>query len=121
MTDLSAEVLKLEKETKRISKDVDTKATKEERLKDMPTFDSDMIYENLISEATYYENLSNRFFFYEIEAIKDGSQQSAMYWNAVAIENKKAGEGIRKAMTRIISLQKMINRTLRVVNSRLRK
>jgi hypothetical protein len=103
---LQAEVEKLGNETKNISSQVDM----EERIKDIPTLDTENVINKLSNEATIFENCANKFFNYEERAIECNDSRGTFYWNAVAKENQNAAKTIRNTITFIIREQRQTNR-----------
>ena len=110
--ELQAEVEKLGNETKNISNQVDM----EERIKDIPTLDTENVINKLSNEATIFENCAKKFFSYEKQAIETNESGGKIYWNAIAKENQNAAKTIRKAITFIIREQKQTNRIDSLLN-----
>jgi len=108
---LQAEVEKLGNETKNISSQVDM----EERIKDIPTLDTENVINKLSNEATIFENCAKKFFSYEKQAIETNESGGKIYWNAIAKENQNAAKTIRKAITFIIREQKETNRINKLI------
>ncbi len=111
--ELQAEVEKLGEQAKGKSAEVDM----EERIKDIPTLDTENVINKLSNEATIFENCANKFYDYEIKAIESGDIGGKSYWNAVAKENQNAAKTIRKAITFIIREQKQTNRIGSLLNN----
>ena len=102
---LQAEVEKLGNETKDISSQIDM----DERIKDIPTLDTENVINKLSNEATIFENCANKFFSYEKKAIETNDSGGKIYWNAIAKENQNAAKTIRNIITFIIREQKQTN------------
>jgi hypothetical protein len=108
---LQAEVEKLGNETKNISSQVDM----EERIKDIPTLDTENVINKLSNEATIFENCAKKFFSYEKKAIETNESGGKIYWNAIAKENQNAAKTIRNTITFIIREQKETNRINKLI------
>jgi len=109
--ELQAEVEKLGNESKNISSQVDM----EERIKDIPTLDTENVINKLSNEATIFENCANKFYDYEVKAIESSDTRGSFYWNAVAKENQNAAKTIRNTITFIIREQKETNRINKLI------
>jgi len=110
--ELQAEVEKLGNKSKDISSQVDM----EERIKDIPTLDTENVINKLSNEATIFENCAKKFFSYEKQAIETNESGGKIYWNAIAKENQNAAKTIRKAITFIIREQKQTTRIDSLLN-----
>jgi len=108
---LQTEVEKLGNESKDISSQVDM----EERIKDIPTLDTENVINKLSNEATIFENCAKKFFIYEKKAIETNESGGKIYWNAIAKENQNAAKTIRNTITFIIREQKETNRINKLI------
>jgi len=109
--ELQAEVEKLGNETKNISNQVDM----EERIKDIPTLDTENVINKLSNEATIFENCAKKFFSYEKQAIETNESGGKIYWNALAKENMNTAKTLRNIITFIIREQRQTNRINKLI------
>ena len=91
---------------------IDREETKKETIQGLESFDADLVYDTINSQATVFENIAAKFYQYEIDNI-DSDHQSK-YWNAAAKENEAHGKDLRRLMTHLVRMQKGNDRLKRL-------
>ena len=104
MEEIVKEVAETQKEDNAITDKIDREETKKETIQGLKSFDADLVYDTINSQATVFENIAAKFYQYEIDNI-DSDHQSK-YWNAAAKENEAHGKDLRKLMTHLVRMQK---------------
>jgi len=102
------EISNLQEVDNAISDIVDSQETKKETLGDLKAFDSDLVYDTLNAQATVYENLSKKFYQFEIDNI--GNEASAKYWHNAAKDQETTAKDLRQMLTHIVRMQKQNDR-----------
>ena len=100
------------KEDNAITEKIDREETKKETIQGLESFDADLVYDTINSQATVFENIAAKFYQYEIDNI-DSDHQSK-YWNAAAKENEAHGKDLRRLMTHLVRMQKGNDRLKRL-------
>ena len=93
------------KEDNAITEKIDREETKKETIKGLESFDADLVYDTINSNATVFENIAAKFYGYELENIDSESQ--SLYWNRAAKENDVYAKTLRDLMTSLIRMQKI--------------
>ena len=83
---------------------IDREETKKETIQGLESFDADLVYDTINSQATVFENIAAKFYQYEIDNI-DSDHQSK-YWNTAAKENESHAKSLRDLMTHLVRMQK---------------
>ena len=101
---IEKDILQIEKMDNETTDRIDREETKKETIKGLESFDADLVYDTINSQATVFENIAAKFYQYEIDNI-DSDHQSK-YWNAAAKENEVHAKDLRKLMTHLVRMQK---------------
>ena len=91
---------------------IDREETKKETIQGLESFDADLVYDTINSQATVFENIAAKFYQYEIDNIE--SDHQSKYWNAAAKENEAHGKDLRRLMTHLVRMQKGNDRLKRL-------
>ena len=100
------------KEDNAITEKIDREETKKETIQGLESFDADLVYDTINSQATVFENIAAKFYQYEIDNIE--SDHQSKYWNAAAKENEAHGKDLRRLMTHLVRMQKGNDRLKRL-------
>ena len=92
------------KEDNAITEKIDREETKKEIIKGIKSFDADLVYDTINSNATVFENIAAKFYQYELDNIESESQ--SLYWNTAAKENEGHAKSLRDLMTHLVRMQK---------------
>tara|TARA_R110000824_G_scaffold323252_2_gene510185 strand:- start:376 stop:747 length:372 start_codon:yes stop_codon:yes gene_type:complete len=101
---IEKDILQIEKMDNETTDRIDREETKKETIKGLESFDADLVYDTINSQATVFENIAAKFYQYEIDNI-DSDHQSK-YWNAAAKENESHAKSLRDLMTHLVRMQK---------------
>ena len=100
------------KEDNAITEKIDREETKKETIQGLESFDADLVYDTINSQATVFENIAAKFYQYDIDNIE--SDHQSKYWNAAAKENEAHGKDLRRLMTHLVRMQKGNDRLKRL-------
>ena len=101
---IEKDILQIEKMTNETTDRIDREETKKETIKGLESFDADLVYDTINSQATVFENIAERFYQFEIDNISN--ETSSVYWNEAAKQNDEHAKSIRSLMTHLIRMQK---------------
>ena len=101
---IEKDILQIEKMDNETTDRIDREETKKETIQGLKSFDADLVYDTINSQATVFENIAAKFYQYEIHNI-DNDHQSK-YWNTVAKENEIYAKNLRDLMTHLVRMQK---------------
>ena len=101
---IEKDILQIEKMDNETTDRIDREETKKETIKGLESFDADLVYDTINSQATVFENIAAKFYQYEIDNI-DSDHQSK-YWNTAAKENESHAKSLRDLMTHLVRMQK---------------
>ena len=107
---IEQDILRIEEVTNETTDRIDRQETFKEICQNVKYVNSEILFDAIIFQATVYENLSKKYYKFEIEDIKNG--KSGISWNLTASDHAKFAKELRDMMTQVIRTQKSENRMI---------
>ncbi len=107
---IEQDILRIEEVDNRQTDLIDRQETFKEICGNVEHVNTEILFDVIIFWATVYENLSKKFYKYEIEDINNG--KDGTHWNSSADDHATFAKELRDMMTQVIRTQKSENRMI---------
>jgi len=107
---IEQDILRIEEMTNETTDRIDRQETFKEICGNVEHVNTEILFDVIIFWATVYENLSKKFYKFEIDDIKEG--RDGTYWNNTASDHATFAKELRDMMTQVIRTQKSENRMI---------
>ena len=107
---IEQDILRIEEMTNETTDRIDRQETFKEICGNVEHVNTEILFDAIIFQATVYENLSKKFYKFEIEDINNG--KDGTHWNNTASDHANFAKELRDMMTQVIRTQKSENRMI---------
>jgi len=107
---IEQDILRIEEMDNRQTDLIDRQETFKEICGNVEHVNTEILFDAIIFQATVYENLSKKFYKYEVEDISNG--RDGKHWNNTASDHATFAKELRDMMTQVIRTQKSENRMI---------
>ena len=107
---IEQDILRIEEMDNRQTDLIDRQETFKEICGNVEHVNTEILFDAIIFQATVYENLSKKFYKFEIEDISNG--KDGKHWNNTASDHATFAKELRDMMTQVIRTQKSENRII---------